>query len=434
MDQAQLVGIYLGVGALAVLALVIFVKANIVICAPNEVVIISGRKRRTKDGSVVGYRLIRGGRGFKLPLLESAHRLTLTTRTIEVRPHKALCQGMIPVDIEGRANVKLAGREEDGLEAGIERFLGKGVDAIDKTAQQVLEGALRGVVAGVRPEEANERRLELAQEVGRRAREELSGLGIVLDFFQIQDLSDEAGYLEAIGRRRNAEVQRDARIAEAEAEAEARQVSAEQRRLGREAEIAAEQRIIEKENALEVERANLAALENEARERAGVAGQIARVEREVNLETKRAELSVRRHAADTVIPARARSEADRLHAEGRAARIREEGRATAEAVRVMREEWDGGATQDLFMIRMFPELVDKVTRVVAENLRVDKLTILDGGGESGGDGLPNYVRNLTGSAVAMMEQMKNATGVDLARLAERGGEERTREGVPRELG
>ncbi len=34
----------------------------------------------------------------------------------------------------------------------------------------------------------------------------------------------------------------------------------------------------------------------------------------------------------------------------------------------------------------------------------------------------------------MMEQMKNATGVDLARLAERGGEERTREGVPRELG
>ncbi len=434
MDQAQLVGIYLGVGALAVLALVIFVKANIVICAPNEVVIISGRKRRTKDGSVVGYRLIRGGRGFKLPLLESAHRLTLTTRTIEVRPHKALCQGMIPVDIEGRANVKLAGREEDGLEAGIERFLGKGVDAIDKTAQQVLEGALRGVVAGVRPVEENERRLELAQEVGRRAREELSGLGIVLDFFQIQDLSDEAGYLEAIGRRRNAEVQRDARIAEAEAEAEARQVSAEQRRLGREAEIAAEQRIIEKENALEVERANLAALENEARERAGVAGQIARVEREVNLETKRAELSERRHAADTVIPARARSEADRLHAEGRAARIREEGRATAEAVRVMREEWDGGATQDLFMIRMFPELVDKVTRVVAENLRVDKLTILDGGGESGGDGLPNYVRNLTGSAVAMMEQMKNATGVDLARLAERGGEERTREGVPRELG
>jgi flotillin len=432
MDQAQLIGIYLGIGAFGILALVIFIKANIVICQPNEVVIISGRKRKMRDGTVVGYRLIRGGRGLKLPLLESAMRLPLTTRAVQVRPLKALCRGMIPVDIEGKANVKLAGREDEGLEAGIERFLGKGVEAIDKTAQQVLEGALRGVIAGVSPEEANARRLDLAREVTERAREELSGLGIVLDFFQIQDLSDETGYLEAIGRRRNAEVQRDARIAEAQAEAEARQVSAEQRRLGREAEIAAERQVIEKENALEVERANLQSETNQARERADVAGRIARTDREVELESRRIELSEKRHAADTVIPARARAEADRLEAEGRAARIREEGRATAEAVHLMREEWDGGASHDLFMIRMFPELVDKVTRVVADNLRIDKLTILDGGGESGGEGLPNYVRNLTGSAVSMMEQMKNATGVDLARLGSSGGSKAAGD-VPKEL-
>jgi flotillin len=339
---------------------------------------------------------------------------------------------MIPVDIEGRANVKLAGREEQGLEAGIERFLGKGVEAIDKTAQQVLEGALRGVIAGVRPEEANERRLELAQEVAERAREELAGLGIVLDFFQIHDLSDEAGYLQAIGRKRNAEVHRDAQIAEAEAEAQAREVSAEQRRVGREAEIAAEQLVIQKENALEVERANLKASENEARERAQVAGQIARVEREVELESIRAELSKRRHEADTVIPATAMAEAERLRAEGEAARIREQGKATADAVQLMRAEWDEGKTHELFLIHMFPDLIEKVTRVVADNLRVDKLTILDGGGEQGGEGLPNYVRNLTGSAVSMIEQMKTATGVDFERMA-RGGESTSTAEIPKEL-
>jgi flotillin len=432
MDQAQLIGIYLGVGALALLALVIFVKANIVICQPNEVVIISGRKRRAKDGSVVGYRLIRGGRGFKLPLLESATRLSLTTRTIEVRPHKALCRGMIPVDIEGKANVKLAGREEDGLEEAVERFLGKGVDAVDKTAQQVLEGALRGVIAEVSPEEANARRLELAREVAGHARQDLAGLGIVLDFFQIQDLSDDTGYLEAIGRRRNAEVQRDARIAEAEADAEARTVAAEQGRIGREAEIEAERLVIEKENALEVERANLQAAENEAKERSGVAGAIARAEREVELEATRAALNEKRHQADTVIPARARNEAARLEAEGRAARIIEEGKATADAVKLMREEWDDGKAQELFRIRMVPDLVDKVTRVVADNLRVDKLTILDGGGEGAGEGLPAYVRNLTSSAVVMMEQMKNATGVDLARLADRPADKGSGQ-IPKEL-
>ena len=66
------------------------------------------------------------------------------------------------------------------------------------------------------------------------------------------------------------------------------------------------------------------------------------------------------------------------------------------------------------MIRMFPELLDKVTRVVADNLRIEKLTILDGGD---GDGLPTHVKNLTKSAVVMLEQMKNATGIDLAKLA-----------------
>jgi flotillin len=105
---------------------------------------------------------------------------------------------------------------------------------------------------------------------------------------------------------------------------------------------------------------------------------------------------------------------ERRRAAGRAARILEEGKATAEAVQQMRDQWADGGTQELFMIRMFPELVDKVTRVVSENLRVDKLTILDGGT---GDGLPNYVRNVTNSAIAMIEQMKSATGIDLEKLA-----------------
>ncbi len=83
-------------------------------------------------------------------------------------------------------------------------------------------------------------------------------------------------------------------------------------------------------------------------------------------------------------------------------------------VELMREQWQDGKTHELFMIRMYPELLDKVTRVVADNLRVEKLTILDGGD---GDGLPTHVRNLTKTAVVMLEQMKNATGVDLAKLA-----------------
>jgi hypothetical protein len=76
-----------------------------------------------------------------------------------------------------------------------------------------------------------------------------------------------------------------------------------------------------------------------------------------------------------------------------------------------------------------PELMDKVTRVVADNLRVDKLTILDGGS---GEGLPSYLKNLTGAAITMMEQLSNATGVDMAKLAK--GKESSPGEVPKELG
>ncbi len=429
MDTPQMVGLAVGLGALALMLIIIFFKANIVLCQPNELVVIAGRQRRDKDGTVRGYRTIRGGRGFKLPLLESIARLPLTSHPTQIELTNAMCKGMIPVSVEGRANVKLAGRPEDGVEAAIERFLNKGPDAVTKTAQQTLEGALRGVIATVTPEEANTRRLELAEQAASRARDDLRRLGIVLDFFVITDVSDTHGYLEAIGRRANAAVKRDALIAESTAEAEAIKVSAEQKRLGREAQIAAEKKVVSLENDLAVHQAELASTTNQAEQRAKVAGDIARAEEEIELESRRVQLSEKREEANTVIPAQADRQARELRAKGQSARIMEDGKATAKAIELMLEQWQDGQAQDLFLIQLLPTLLDKVTSVVSDNLRIDKLTILDGGD---GDGLPNYVKNLTNSAVGMLEQLKNATGVDLEKLAERA--QKPSRSIPKELG
>ena len=429
MDQMQTLGIALGLGVLGILLLIIFIKSNMVLCQPNELVVIAGRQRKQKDGTVRGYRTIRGGRGFKWPLVESIARLPLTAHPTQIELTNAMCQGMIPVSVEGRANVKLAGRPEDGLEAAIERFLNKGPDAVTKTAQQTLEGALRGVIATVSPEEANTRRLELAEQAASRAREDLQRPGIVLDFFVITNVSDTHGYLEAIGRRANATVKRDALIAEATAEAEAIKVSAEQKRLGREAQIVAERKVTSLENDLAVHQAELASTTNQAEQRSKVAGDIARVEEEIELESRRVTLSEKREEANTVILAQAARQAAELRAKGQAARITEDGRATAKAIELMREQWQDGQTQDLFLIQLLPTLLDKVTSVVADNLRIDKLTILDGGD---GEGLPGYVKNLTNSAVVMLEQLKNATGVDLGKLAEKA--QKPSRSIPKELG
>jgi flotillin len=419
MDTAQLIGIAIFLGAIFIMLLIAFIKWNVVICRPNEIVIISGRQRKGPDGQAVGYRILRGGRGFKRPLVESISRLSLNTRTIKINLAKVLCQGMIPVDIEGRANIKLAGRSEEGMENAIERFLGKSEDNVDKTAQQIIEGNLRGILAAYSPEEANTQRIEVMRRTLEEARKELKNLGLVLDSFQILSISDEHGHLEAIGRKRNAEVLRDAKVAEAIAEAEARQVKAEQSRLGREAEIHSELEVVRKENELSVTRFTLQGEENVANQKATLAGDIARTQEKLELEDLRVRLSAKKQKAETIIPAQARKEAMELEAQGTSARILEDGKATAQAVELMLEQWQDGKSHDLFMIRMLPDLFDKATRVIADNLHIEKLTILDGG--EGGDGMPQYVSNLTNSAVALIEQLKNTTGIDVTKLGKEDG-------------
>ena len=79
----------------------------------------------------------------------------------------------------------------------------------------------------------------------------------------------------------------------------------------------------------------------------------------------------------------------------------------------MRQEWEKGDTRELFLLQQLPDIIDKVTRVVSDNLSIEKLTVVDSGD---GGGIPALTRSLVGSVVAVMEQMKNAIGLDIPQL------------------
>jgi flotillin len=413
-----MLGIWIGIAVIAVLIILAFIKANLRICHPNEILVFSGRKRKLKDGAVVGYRVIKGGRGLKIPIIESVTRLPLTTIPIDLELSGALTSGIIPINLQAMANVKIAGSEEEGLSNALERFLGRNITDISQIARENLEGSLRGVLATLTPEEANNNRLEFAEKVAQQARSDLRNLGLVLDTFKIKHISDNEGYLEAIGRKKNAEVRRDAKIVEANAEAEAMLVAAEAKKKGRVAEHEADVTIVEAENKLRVKRADLAAEAHRFEARANVAGEIARIEEEQKLEEQRVEMNKHKYEADVVVPARAEKDAMELKAMGKAANIIEDGKAMAEAVRSMRQEWEKEDTRELFLIQQLPDILDKVTRVVAENLSIDKVTVVDSGN---GNGLPAYVHGVTGSIVSIFEQIKNATGLDIPEILQAKG-------------
>ena len=99
--------------------------------------------------------------------------MSLETMPIEIELDGALTKGIIPLNVAGMANIKVAGAEEEGLSNAVERFLGKRREDVARIARETLEGSLRGVLATLTPEEAN---TEVVAENGNGAPTELRNL------------------------------------------------------------------------------------------------------------------------------------------------------------------------------------------------------------------------------------------------------------------
>src|SRR5208283_4473415 len=192
---------------------------------PNAVAVFSGRKRRTADGRTVGYRMIKGGAAFRFPLLEQVDYLSLNVFTIPLEIKRAYTLKGVPISVKAVANVKIKG-DDMSLSAAAERFLGMTHDTIQKVIFQTLEGHLRSILGTLTVEEVNSDRSSFAQKLTSEAALDLERMGIGVDVLTIQDISDEEGYLDALGKKRTAEVKRDGTIGEAEATRDAKIKSA----------------------------------------------------------------------------------------------------------------------------------------------------------------------------------------------------------------
>jgi len=396
------------------LVLIGIIKANLFICPPNEVLIFSGRRRQTADGRQVGYRVIKGGRAFRIPLLEQVDRLDLRTIPIEVAITNAYSKGGIPLSIQGIANIKIAG-DEPLLGNAVERFLGKALGEIQDIAKDNLEGNLRGVLATLTPEEVNEDRLKFAQSLVEEADVDLQKLGLVLDTLKIQNVSDEVGYLEAIGRRRTAAVLKEAEVAEAENKAESQEKSSESRRRGEVAEAQAQLEIVDAQNELRVRKADREGEAMAAEKRAEQAARKAEVQAQQEVEQERLALQKKRLENEVIEPARADRGAAELRAKGAAANILENGLAEIEVLKQKSEVWKvaGANGKELMLIQMLPNIVEQIVGM-ARDIKIDHLAVVDSGGSGNGGGLAGLVNQIGGLAPALFESIKATTGVDLA--------------------
>jgi flotillin len=209
------------VAVVAFIAAAVILSRNYIKVSPNTVAVLSGRKRSLADGRKVGYRMVRGGAALRFPLLEKVEYLHLNVMTIPLEIKRAYTLKGVPVSVKAVANVKIRG-DETSLQAAAERFLGMTPDTIQKVIFQTLEGHLRSILGTLTVEEVNSDRQSFAQKLTSEATVDLEKMGIGVDVLTIQEISDEEEYLNALGKRRTAEVKRDATIGEAEAHRDAK--------------------------------------------------------------------------------------------------------------------------------------------------------------------------------------------------------------------
>lgn len=362
-----------------VVAVLWFVNSFMSICKPNEILILSGRKRETKEGQSVGYRLIFGGRSIRIPILETIKRMDMTTMPVPVEVTNAYSKGGTPLNIQAIANVKISS-DPKVVGNAIERFLDRNRSEISRVARETLEGNLRGVVATLTPEELNEDRLRFAERIAADVQDDLTKLGLQLDTLKIQSVSDDVDYLSSIGRRQIALIVRNAEIAESNSMAQADGVEAECQQRSEVAKTQARTVTQEKDNELRKIKAELEQQARSEEERTKAAAKEARAKAEQQLQTVRAELERLRLEADEVLPADARRQAKELHAKGQAAELAENAAAAAIVNDMFSEVWQeaGVDASEVFLIQQIETVMREAARI-PERVKLDRINVIDNG-------------------------------------------------------
>src|SRR5690625_4384448 len=186
------------VGLVVLLILIVLlVTSRYKVAGPNEAYLVTGRKgkavRNPETGIIStdlsGQRVVMGGGTFVIPFVQKLHILDLSSRRISVQITGAVSGQGIKLSVEGVAIVKVGGNE-DQIRASAQRFLSQ-QDEIEPFTQEVLAGALRSIVGGLTVEQIIRDRAAFAQRVADESERSLTGQGLILRTFQVQDRTQD---------------------------------------------------------------------------------------------------------------------------------------------------------------------------------------------------------------------------------------------------
>ncbi len=424
---------------------------------PNEVLIISGRKRAAKDPRTGepeerSYRIVKAGRAFIWPVIERVDVLSLELLTIEISIDGVYTSQGVAISLEGVAQIKIAS-DDTSIGTAAERFLSKSRAELQNVAHETLAGHLRAIVGTLTVEEIYRERDKFAQSVQMVSAEDLKNMGLAIDSFVIKDIRDREGYLDALGRPRIAEVKRQAVIAEQEAaaleEAARRDFGIKKADFDREVarqraesdlahelqsnitnqQVKAESvqiEIMSKTKQIELQEQEALRMERELEATVRKPAEAERFRRETIANAERYQLETQAEGQASATRARGEADADVIKLRGLAEAdiIRQQGLAQADVVRQQglaeaeAMEKKAAAWQEYNQAAIIQQLIDvmpQIAAAIAEPLsRTERIVVISNGDGAGGGAGASKISADIATIVAQVPALVEAlTGVDL---------------------
>jgi flotillin len=375
-----------------VVAFVIYliVKFRYKKAGPDEALIVYGRRKllgrkvRSESGETEGFRIVRGGGTFVWPGWEAYEKLEIKMHTLDIDlKHVYTAQG-IPINVKAVAQVKIRG-DMGNIRRAAEGFLGTPTEQIRVTIKETVAGHLRGIIGTLTVEELYRDQKRFQESVREVAHQDLDGMGFEFKSFTFQEIQDDEGYLNALGQPKIQEALKNARIATANADRDAKIEEEGARQEKERKRIDVDREIVESDKALSLKKASVRKEVDVADAQAVKAGEMELKVQDIEIarkEVDRQQLElnavVREKADATKYEAERLADAERYRVEAAAAAdrkrreesseaVKAEGRARAEAESAQRRQIGVAEAE---AIRAKGEAEAEARRLLAEALKL----------------------------------------------------------------
>ena len=325
--------------AIAIVILVI-VMLGYVKAPPDQAYIISGLKKESK--------VLIGRAGIRVPFLERMDRLYLGQMTVDIKTEQSVpTSDFINVNVDAVAKVRISPQAE-GIKLAAKNFLNKRPEEITRDLQDSLQGNMREIIGTLSLKEINTDRDSFSDQVMQKASKDMDKLGIEILSCNIQNVTDENGLIKDLGADNTSLIKKNAAIAKAQADRDIAIAQAQAERESNEARVQADTQIAQKQNELEIRRAELKIMADGKKAEADAAYEIQSQEQRKSIETatvnaeiakaelKQAEVEVQKQTLEAEI--RAKADADRYRQQQEAEAELFKRQKDAEAARYEQEQ------------------------------------------------------------------------------------------------